>query len=95
MFYLFAIIFGFAYGGEVPQMAALVGQMFGLRSVAALVGIVLAGTSMGGALGAWVGGKIFDVTESYQIAFTIAVVVSVAALTLVLTLRSARPAIPN
>ena len=95
MFYLFAIIFGFAYGGEVPQMAALVGQLFGLRSVAALVGIVLAGTSMGGALGAWVGGRIFDVTESYQIAFTIAVVVSVAALTLVLTLRRARPAIPN
>ena len=95
MFYIFAIVFGFAYGGEVPQMAALVGRLFGLRSVAALVGIVLGGTSMGGALGSWVGGRIFDVTGSYQIAFTIAVVVSVAALILVLTLRRGRTAISN
>ena len=95
MFYLFAIIFGFAYGGEVPQIAALVGQLFGLRSVAALVGVVLIGLSIGGALGSLMGGRIFDVTGSYQIAFTIAVVVSVAALILVLTLRRGRPAISN
>jgi MFS family permease len=95
MFYLFAIIFGFAYGGEVPQMAALVGQLFGLRSVAALVGVVLIGLSIGGALGSLMGGRIFDLTHSYQVAFTIAVVVSVAALMLVLTLRRARPAVSN
>jgi len=95
MFYLFAIVFGFAYGGEVPQMAALVGQLFGLRSVAALVGVVLIGLSIGGALGSLMGGTIFDLTQSYQVAFTVAVVVSFATVILALMLRRARTAIPS
>jgi len=95
MFYLFAIVFGFAYGGEVPQMAALVGQFFGLRSVAALVGVVLIGLSIGGALGSLMGGRIFDLTQSYQVAFTVAVVVSFATVILALMLRRARTAIPS
>jgi MFS family permease len=95
MFYLFAIVFGFAYGGEVPQMAALVGQLFGLRSVATLVGVVLIGVSIGGALGSWAGGRIFDVTQDYQVAFTIAAIVSFAALMLALMLKRAKPAISN
>jgi len=74
MFYLFAIVFGFAYGGEVPQIPALIGQFFGLRAVTALVGTILAGIALGGALGSWTGGQIFDVTHSYQIAFAIAVI---------------------
>ncbi len=95
MFYLFAIVFGFAYGGEIPQMAALVGQLFGLRSVAALVGVVLIGLSIGGALGSLMGGRIFDLTQSYQVAFTVAVVVSFATVILALMLRRARTAIPS
>jgi len=95
MFYLFAIVFGFAYGGEIPQMAALVGQFFGLQSVAALVGVVLIGLSIGGALGSLIGGRIFDLTQSYQVAFTVAVVVSFATVILALMLRRARTAIPS
>ena len=95
MFYLFAIVFGFTYGGEVPQMAALVGQLFGLRSVAALVGVVLIGLSIGGALGSLAGGRIFDLTQSYQVAFIVAVVVSFFALMLTLMLRRAKPAISS
>jgi MFS family permease len=95
MFYLFSIVFGFAYGGEVTQMAALVDRLFGLRSVATLVGVVSLGSSMGGALGSWVGGRIFDVTQDYQVAFTIAAIASFAALMLALMLKRAKPAISN
>jgi len=95
MFYLFAAVFGFTYGGEIPQIAALVGQLFGLRSVAALVGVILIGLSIGGALGSLTGGRIFDLTQSYQVAFAIATVISFATLILVLMLRRARTAIPG
>ncbi len=91
MFYAFAIVFGFAYGGEVPQMPVLIGRFFGLRSVAALVGIVVFGATSGGALGAWAGGKVFDVTQSYQIAFIIAAVASFLAIVITLRLKQARP----
>lgn len=93
MFYLFAIVFGFAYGGEVPQMPVMVGQFFGMRAVAALVGVTVFGATMGGALGAWVGGKVFDVTQSYQLAFAIAAATSFVAILLTLTLKKFRPVI--
>ena len=80
MFYLFAVIFGFAYGGEVPQMAALVGRFFGLRAVAALVGAIALGATTGGALGSYLAGHIFDVTDSYRLAFSIAASASLMAI---------------
>lgn len=91
MFYLFAIVFGFAYGGEVPQMPVLVGQFFGMRAVAALVGVAVFGATIGGAIGAWVGGQVFDVTQSYQLAFTIATGASFVAIALTLMLKKVRP----
>jgi len=93
MFYLFAIVFGFAYGGEVPQMPVLIGQFFGMRAVAALVGVAVFGSTIGGALGAWVGGQVFDVTQSYQPAFIIAAVTSFGAIALTLMLKKVRPVI--
>ncbi len=93
MFYLFAIVFGFAYGGEVPQMPVLVGRFFGLRAVATLVGVIVFGATSGGALGAWVGGQVFDVTQSYQLAFTIAAVTSFIGVVLTLILKKFRPVI--
>ena len=87
MFYFFAIVFGFAYGGEVPQMPVLVGRFFGLRAVAALVGVVVFGATIGGAIGAWVGGQVFDITQSYQLAFNIAAVTSFISVVLTLMLK--------
>jgi MFS family permease len=92
MFYLFAIVFGFAYGGEVPQMPVLIGQFFGLRGLAALVGVVVFGATSGGAVGAWVGGEIFDVTHSYQMAFIIAAIAGSSAVVITLAVKRLRPA---
>ncbi len=93
MFYLFAIVFGFAYGGEVPQIPVLIGQFFGMRAVTALVGVIIFGSTIGGAFGAWVGGQIFDVTQSYQLAFTIAAVASFIAIMFTLILKKTRAVI--
>ena len=87
MFYLFATVFGFAYGGEVPQMPSLVGRFFGWHTVATLLGIVLFGADMGGAIGSWVGGGIFDMTQSYQMAFGIGAVSSLLSMMLILMLK--------
>lgn len=89
-FYLFAAIFGFAYGGEVPQIPIFIGKFFGTRAMSALVGLVLFVANIGGALGPWVAGKIFDTTSSYQLAFMIAVIASFCALLMALVLRRCR-----
>ncbi len=54
-FYLFAVVFGFAYGGEVPQIPLFVSRFCGTRAMASLVGLVLFIGNIGGALGPWVG----------------------------------------
>ncbi len=84
MFYLFAAVFGFNFGAEVPQQTALVSKLFGLRTM--LVGIAHSCSNLGGALGSWVGGKVFDVTLSYRFAFLLGVVAIVCALAVAFTL---------
>jgi MFS family permease len=86
-FYLFAVVFGFAYGGEVPQIPLFVSRFCGTRSMAALVGLTVFIGNIGGALGPWTGGKIFDMTADYQGAFIVAIIVAVGALILALVLK--------
>ena len=86
-FYLFAIVFGFAYGGEIPLIPMFIGQFFGTRSMAALVGLLLFVSNIGGALGPWVGGKVFDMTLSYQLAFVITAVVGLVSLVMAFVLK--------
>ena len=73
-------MFGFAYGGEVPQIVLFVGKFFGTRSMAALVGLTVFVGNIGGALGAWAGGKIFDLTSGYQGAFIAGAVIGLGSL---------------
>jgi len=91
MFYLFAIIFGFSYGGEVPQIPALVGRYFGFKAAASLVGIVVTFAGLGGALGAWLAGRIFDATNSYQAAFILAIAASVIIIAILVMLKRIKP----
>ncbi len=90
MLYIFAVLFGFAYGGEVPQMPIMVGHFFGLQAVMALAGAMSAATRAGGALGSWLGGKIFDVSQSYLIAFIIMALVAFLALAIALLLKKSK-----
>jgi MFS transporter, OFA family, oxalate/formate antiporter len=83
-FYVFVVIFGFAYGGEIPQLPMFIGQIFGVRTMAALMGYLVFIGTLGGALGPWVGGKIYDATQNYRIAFGVAAAAGVIRLVLVL-----------
>lgn len=91
MFYLFSAMFGFSYGGEVPQIPSLIDRYFGLRAVAALVGVVLACSGIGGALGSWLGGRVFDITQTYQVAFIVALTASLFSMAMALLLKKMKP----
>jgi MFS family permease len=79
MLYLFAAVFGFGYGGHVPQFPALTGELFGLSRMGTILGTNAVFYGIGGALGVFLAGHIFDTTGSYLIAF------SLAAITMILT----------
>ncbi|MFC1992380.1 MFS transporter [Chloroflexota bacterium] len=86
MLYLFALAFGLAWGGTGVVMLTLAGDIFGSRSLGAIIGALEIGFSVGGAIGPALGGFIFDVTSSYAIAFSIgAVAMLMIALLIALT----------
>ena len=85
MFFLFALIFGFAYSGFGSSMAAIIGDTFGLRQIGAIFGLLEVGFGIGAAIGPAIGGLIFDISHSYTIAFLIGAAVMLV-VTLLLTL---------
>jgi MFS family permease len=71
--YVFAAGMGLTWLSTVPLTNGLVGQIFGLRYMAMLTGIVFFGHQIGSFLGIWLAGWLYDSTGSYNIAFMIAV----------------------
>ena len=80
--YLFAAVFGFAYGGCVASQSPLVAVLFGLNSHGLILGFVSFSLTIGGAIGSFAAGYIFDVADSYQVAFLICAVMGVFGLIL-------------
>jgi MFS family permease len=78
IFYLFAVIYGFAFGGCTTAESPLVAELFGLRSHGVLLGFVSFSFTIGAAIGPLLTGYIFDVTNSYEIAFLICAVIGLA-----------------
>ncbi|MBA7614563.1 L-lactate transporter [subsurface metagenome] len=74
MLYLFALAYGFAFGGMSPVMAALIGDTFGLGRIGAIFGLLEIGFGVGAAIGPVMGGLIFDVSGSYSLAFLLGAV---------------------
>jgi MFS family permease len=90
MLYAFACIFGFAYGGCVVAESPLVAVLFGLDSHGLILGVIAFGFTVGGALGPWLTGHIFDVTSSYETAFLGCAILSFLGLILTAALKPER-----
>ena len=69
MFYLFALVYGFAFGGMSPNIIALASDTFGLGKIGSILGVMDVGFGVGAAIGPAIGGLIFDVSNSYSMAF--------------------------
>jgi MFS family permease len=87
MLYLFALVYGFAFGGVSPAMAALVGDTFGLGRLGSILGILEVGFGVGAAVGPVVGGLIFDINHSYFVAFLLGAVAMFAVALFVTLIR--------
>ena len=65
-FFVFAAGVGFTYLSTVPPTVGLVAKLHGPRYLATLFGLVMLSHQIGGFLGAWLGGKAFEATGSYD-----------------------------
>ena len=78
-FMIFAVVLGFTYLSTVPPTVGLVGKLHGVRYVATLFGIVMFSHQIGGFLGAWLGGQLFERTGSYDWVWYIDIMLAVGA----------------
>jgi MFS family permease len=65
---------GFGFGMRIAQLSAIPADAFAGPHLGSILGVVQAGGGLGGAIGPFLGGWLFDVTGSYRLAFTAAAV---------------------
>ena len=75
MLYLFAALFGIAWGGIGVTTIAMVSDIFGESHLSKIMGTIEVGFAVGSASGSALGGVVFDATGSYAIAFLTGAVV--------------------
>lgn len=96
LFYVFAATFGIGYGGESGGFPILNRRYFGLAPIGSAHGTQMLGAGLGMALGGWIGGPIYDLTHSYDIALMISIGASLFGMVGILMLESTKSLlIPN
>jgi predicted MFS family arabinose efflux permease len=95
--YLFSAAMGMLWLSTVPATNAIVAQIFGVQYMSMLGGVVFLSHQLGSFLGAWLGGRLYDMTGSYDIVWWISVALGVFAALVNLPVREgpiARPQAP-
>ncbi len=77
--YAFAVALGFLWLSTVPVTNGIVAQVFGVRYMAMLSGFTFFSHQIGSFLGAWLGGKAYDLTGSYDIVWYLSIALAVIA----------------
>lgn len=85
--HVFAAIFGLNFISTIPPTTALTANIFGRYSVGTLLGWIFFAHQLGAALGAQIGGWLFDATGSYTGAFLSAAVLAFLGSGLVLLIK--------
>ena len=75
----FAGVMGLLWLSTIPLTTGIVAQVFGVRYMATLFGIVFFSHQLGAFLGVWLGGRIFDQTGSYDAVWYVGAVLGLLA----------------
>jgi MFS family permease len=74
LFWVAVILFGLGWGGLYTLLQLLTVECFGLRATGKILGTITVLDAIGGGLGIWLTGLLYDTTRSYQVPFTVLVV---------------------
>ena len=77
--YIFGAIIGLFWLSTVPLTNGTVASVFGVKHMSMLAGIVFFTHQLGSFAGGWMGGWLYDRTGSYDIAWGIAIGLSIVA----------------
>jgi len=83
---------GLLWLGVAPLVTGIVGRVFGLAHFNTLYGVVFFSHQVGSFFGAWMGGVVFDLTGSYNVAWGALIAVGAIAFLLQWTMDDRPPA---
>ncbi len=89
--YAFAATMGLLWLSTVPLTNGLVAEFFGVKNMSMLGGIAFFSHQVGAFLGGWLGGRVYDLTGSYNIAWSVAIALSLIAALLNALIRDRAP----
>jgi MFS family permease len=70
---IFSLVMGALWLATVPLTSGLVAEIYGLRFMGTLYGIVFFSHQLGSFLGVWLGGMFYDLYGSYQVVWWVGV----------------------
>jgi MFS family permease len=77
--YIFAVLFGLGLGGDYMIIPLMAGDLFGIRALGRVMGIILVADGMAEASGPMLVGVIFDhAGKSYTIGFIVLIFIAIA-----------------
>jgi sugar phosphate permease len=85
-------LFALGFGGSIPLRPAFQAEYFGLKAFGAIQGLAFTIGTLGGLLGPVFAGWMYDVTESYRLAFVLLSIGSFVSVPLVLSIGRPVPA---
>lgn len=88
----FAVIYGATEMASIAPTSSLTASLFGQYSIGTILGFVSVSHQIGGALGSWIPGVLFDLTGSYSIILVLSVVLLIGSAFLVLSVPEPRSA---
>lgn len=69
LLYIYAVCYGLGQGSRALVLSAISADIFQGKHFGAIFGYFTFSIGLGGAIGAWLGGFLFDVTHSYAVSF--------------------------
>ena len=89
-FYLFGVLFGLGFGGEMSAYLVVNRQYFGTGPMATLYGYEIMGAMMGHAIATLLGGLVREITGSFLPVFALSMGFSIVGAVVILTLESTK-----
>ncbi len=80
LFWIAVVLFGLGWGGLYTMLQLLTVECFGLKATGKILGTITVLDAIGGGLGIWLTGLLYDKTGSYQVPFTVLVFLIVLAM---------------
>ncbi|MEO5880920.1 MAG: MFS transporter [Caldimonas sp.] len=85
--YVFSCAIGLLWLSTVPLTSGLVAHIFGVRYLSMLAGFVFLSHQIGSFLGVWLGGRLYDVSGSYDVVWWISIALGLFAAAVNLPIR--------